>query len=121
MLGDQKASKEIDQLAPDLKPKRRFPRMDTLGRVFAGIGEGQEGSVVNLSLGGLLLRLKRTLKPGSSYFLKLFLGSEVAVVEARVVRLVAGDEEFLAGMEFIRIARQDKAILQNYVGSAPSR
>jgi hypothetical protein len=120
MLGDSKASKEINESGLEWKPKRRFPRMDTLGRVFAGLGEGQEGSVVNLSLGGLLLRLKRTLKPGSSYFLKLFLGSEVAVVEARVVRLVTGNEEYLAGMEFIRIARQDKVILQNYVGSVGS-
>lgn len=120
MLGDTKASKDTGRRASEWKPRRSFPRIDTLGRVFVGIGDGQEGSVVNLSLGGLLLRLKRMLTPGSSYFLKLFLGNEIAVVEARVVRLVARDEEYLAGMEFVRISRQDKVLLQNYMGPAAS-
>jgi hypothetical protein len=120
MFGDTKASKESGRRADMWKPKRSFPRIDTLGRVFVGIGEGQEGSVVNLSLGGLLIRMKKVLTPGSSYFLKLFLGNEIAVVEARVVRLVSRDEEYLAGMEFVRISRQDKVLLQDYMGPAAS-
>jgi hypothetical protein len=119
MSGDTKVSRDSGR-TPEWKPKRSFPRIDTLGRVFVGIGEGQEGSVVNLSLGGLLIRLKKVLTPGSSYFLKLFLGKEIAVVEARVVRLVSRNEEYLAGMEFVRISRQDKVVLQNYMGPAAS-
>jgi hypothetical protein len=120
MLDDSEVSENTDRSASQWKPRRSFPRIDTLGRVFAGLGEGQEGSVVNLSLGGLLLRLKRALTPGSSYFLKLFLENEIAVVEARVVRLVAREEECLAGMEFVRISRRDKVVLQNYMGPAAS-
>jgi hypothetical protein len=120
MLGNAKASKGNGQSALQWKPRRSFPRIDTLGRVFAGIGEGQEGSVVNLSLGGLLVRLRRVLTPGSSYFIKLFLGNEIAVVEARVVRLVSRDDEHMAGMEFLRISREDKVTLQTFMGPAAS-
>jgi hypothetical protein len=118
MLNGERASKVNGRSAVQWKPRRSFPRIDTLGRVFAGIGEGQEGSVVNLSLGGLLIRLRRILTPGSSYFLKLFLGNEIAVVEARVVRLVAQENDYMAGMEFLRISREDKITLQNFMGPA---
>jgi hypothetical protein len=118
MLNGERASNADGRSAVQWKPRRSFPRIDTLGRVFAGIGEGQEGSVVNLSLGGLLIRLRRILTPGSSYFLKLFLGNEIAVVEARVVRLVAHENDYMAGMEFLRISREDKITLQNFMGPA---
>jgi hypothetical protein len=120
MLGDTKTSKDDNPSAVHWKPRRSFPRIDTRGRVFAGIGEGQEGSVVNLSLGGLLIRLRRILTPGSSYFIKLFLGNEIAVVEARVVRLETHENEYMAGMEFLRISRDDKVTLQNFMGPAAS-
>ena len=120
MLGDANSMKGNSRSALQWKPRRSFPRIDTLGRVFAGIGEGQEGSVVNLSLGGLLVRLRKVLTPGSSYFIKLFLGNEIAVVEARVVRLESREDEHMAGMEFLRISREDKVTLQNFMGPAAS-
>lgn len=97
------------------RSRRRHRRVDALGRCFAQIGDGWEGSVMNLSAGGLLMRLRRALTPGSSYILKLFLDDYVAVVEARVVRLADSGEECYAGMEFMGMSMDDAARLRGYV------
>lgn len=102
---------------PD-REARRCPRVSVRGRCFAELGGGWEGSVVDLSVTGMLLRLTRVLTPGSSYFVKLYLGRQVAVVEAQVVRVIAGDDECDAGMEFRRVAPSDRALLQAFVDSA---
>ena len=116
MLGSSKFVNERSAGAEPLgQVKRRHPRVSSLGRAFASIGDGQEGSVLNMSLGGILLRLKWMLNMGSSYFLKLFLDGKVAVVEARVVRLVTRSEDCLVGMEFLRVAPQDRKTLQRFV------
>ncbi len=98
--------------------RRRHPRISTLGRVFADLGGDREGSVIDISRGGLLLRLKWSLNPGSSYFMKLFVNGRIAVVEARVVRVVTRPEDYLAGMEFIRVAPQGREVLQHFLGTA---
>ncbi len=98
------------------RTKRRHPRVDALGRVFANLGAGQEGSVINISLCGLLLRVKRGLTPGSSYFLKLLFNGRVAVVEARVFRLLTRNDDHLAGMEFIRVSNQDREAIRSFIG-----
>lgn len=92
-----------------------------MGRVFAQLGGGWEASVVNLSVGGMLLRLKRALTPGSSYVVKLFLEEQVAVVEARVVRLSEAaareqeERECVAALQFTSIPTPDAACLRGYV------
>jgi hypothetical protein len=98
--------------------RRRHTRVETLGSVFADFGDEREGSVLNMSLGGFLLRLKWMMNPGSSYFVKLFVNGRVAVVEARVVRVVARPDDFLAGMELIRVAPQGREVLQHFLSSA---
>lgn len=95
---------------------RRHQRVSAVGRAFARLGDGREGSVLDMSIGGILLRLKRVLNLGSSYFVKLLLDGKVAVVEARVVRLVTRNDDCLAGMEFIRLSQSDRKILQKFVG-----
>ena len=95
--------------------RRRHTRIVSLGRCFAQLGDGWEGSILNLSLGGMLVRLKRVLTPGSSYFVKLFLGERIAVVEARVVRLSELEDECLAGMEFLNVSLGDQAYLRGYM------
>lgn len=95
--------------------RRRHKRFDAIGECFAQIGSGWEGSVVNLSVGGMLLRLRRGLTPGSSYVVKLLFDRQVAVVEARVVRLDELDEESLAGMEFVVMSSEDRARLRGYL------
>lgn len=101
---------------PEGGTRRRHPRVDALGRVFASLGAGQEGSVINISLCGLLLRVKKMLTPGSSYFLKLLFDGQVAVVEARVVRLLTRNDDYLAGMEFVRLSNQDREAIQSFIG-----
>ena len=103
---------------PEGGTRRRHPRVESLGRVFASLGAGQEGSVLNISLCGLLLRAKKMLTPGSSYFLKLLFDGQVAVVEARVVNLLSRDEDYLAGMEFTRLSNRDREALQSFIGTS---
>ncbi len=101
--------------------RRRHRRMDTRGRVFAQLGGGWEASVLNLSVGGMLLRLKRSLTPGSSYVVKLFLEEQIAIVEARQVRLsqVVSEEqdeaECLVALQFTSAATRDAARLRGYI------
>jgi len=45
----------------------------------------------------MLLRLRRSLTPGSSYVVKLLLEKRIVIVEARVVRLSHGVSEGLDG------------------------
>ena len=101
--------------------RRRRRRIDALGRVFAQLGGGWEASVMNLSVGGMLLRLTRTLTPGSSYVVKLFLEEHVAIVEARVVRLSQtvteerDEAECFAALQFTSVSKSDAACLRGYV------
>jgi hypothetical protein len=89
--------------------------VDSVGRCFAQLGDGWEASVLNLSQGGMLLRLRRLLTPGSAYLIKLLFANELAVVQARVVRVGRTDEDCLAGMEFVSMSDEDAGRLRGYV------
>lgn len=99
--------------------RRRHRRIDALGRCFAQLGDGWEASVLNLSVGGMLLRLRRALTPGSSYVVKLFLEEKIAIVEARVVWLsesVSAEEtECLAALQFTSVPLSDAACLRGFI------
>jgi c-di-GMP-binding flagellar brake protein YcgR len=95
--------------------RRRYHRVDAVGQCFAQLGDGWEASVLNLSLGGMLLRLRRLLTPGSAYLIKLLFEGQHAVVEARVVRVDRAEEDCLAGMEFLSMSEQDAHRLRGYV------
>jgi c-di-GMP-binding flagellar brake protein YcgR len=95
--------------------RRRYHRLDARGRLFAQLGDGWEASVVNVSAGGMLLRMRRVLTPGSSYLIKLLFGEDLAVVEARVVRADQGVEDCLMGLEFLSISHEDRGRLLGYV------
>lgn len=62
-----------------------------------------------------MLRMRRFLTPGSSYLIKLLFEREMAVVEARVVRLNRFDEDCLVGMEFLSMSLDDSSRLRGYV------
>lgn len=95
--------------------RRRYYRVDSVGQCFAQLGDGWEASVLNLSLGGMLLRLRRLLTPGSAYVIKLLFENQLAVVQARVVRVDQTDEDCLAGMEFVSMSDEDAGRLRGYV------
>lgn len=69
----------------------------------------------------MLLRLKRELTPGSSYFVKLVMKGRVAIVEARVIRVEPRHEDYLAGMEFVVVSPEDAELLQNFLGAGKER
>ena len=48
--------------------RRRHRRINASGRCFAQLGGGWEGSVMNLSVGGMLLRLKRAFSLSANEF-----------------------------------------------------
>ena len=81
------------------------------------MGNGWEGSVLDMSLGGMLLRIKRVLTLGSSYFVKLLLQQRTMVVEARVVRVQSAAGDYLAGMEFLRLSSEDRETLRGFTES----
>jgi c-di-GMP-binding flagellar brake protein YcgR len=89
--------------------------VDSVGQLFAQLGDGWEASVLNVSLGGMLLRLRRLLTPGSAYLIKLLFENELAVVQARVVRVDRMDDDCLAGMEFVSMSDADAGRLRGYV------
>lgn len=95
--------------------RRRYHRVDSVGRCFAQLGDGWEASVLNVSLGGMLLRLRRLLTPGSAYVIKLLFENQLAVVQARVVRVDRAEEDCLAGMEFLSMSEEDAGRLRGYV------
>ena len=95
--------------------RRRYHRVDSVGRCFAQLGDGWEASVLNLSPGGMLLRLRRLLRPGSTYLIKLLFEKQLAVVQARVVRVDRADEDCLAAMEFLSMSEEDAGRLRGYV------
>jgi c-di-GMP-binding flagellar brake protein YcgR len=97
--------------------RRRHHRVDSLGSCFAQLGDGWEASVLNLSVGGMLMRLRRELTPGSAYIIKLLLKKDSAVVEARVVRVERVEEDCVAGVEFLRMSVEDAGRLRGYVRS----
>jgi c-di-GMP-binding flagellar brake protein YcgR len=95
--------------------RRRYRRVDSVGRCFAQLGDGWEASVLNLSLGGMLLRLRRVLTPGSAYLIKLLFEGQLVVVQARVVRVGQSEEDCLAGLEFLSMSEEDAGWIRGYV------
>jgi hypothetical protein len=95
--------------------RRRHHRVDSRGSCFAQLGDGWEASVLNVSVGGALMRLRRHLTPGSAYLIKLLLDRELAVVEARVVRVETLEEDCLAGVEFLSMSSEDAGRLRTYL------
>ena len=101
--------------------RRRHRRIEAVGRVFAQLGGGWEASVLNLSVAGMHLRLKRALTPGASYVVKLFLEKQIAIVEARVVRLSQAvsegqdEAERFAALQLISVPTRDAARLRGYI------
>ncbi|HEY7818145.1 MAG TPA: PilZ domain-containing protein [Vicinamibacteria bacterium] len=95
--------------------RRRYHRVDSVGRCFAQLGDGWEASVLNLSLGGMLLRLRRLLTPGSAYLIKLLFENQLAVVQARVVRVDRAAEDCLAGLEFVSMSEEDATRIRGYL------
>ncbi len=97
--------------------RRRYSRVRALGECFAQLGNGWEGSVLDVSLGGILLRIKRVLTLGSSYFVKLLFDQRTMVVEARVVRVQGSAEDYLTGMEFVTLSSGDREALRGFTES----
>ncbi len=95
--------------------RRRYHRVDSVGWCFAQLGDGWEASVLNLSLGGMLLRLRRVLTPGSAYLIKLLFEGQLVVVQARVVRVGRSEDDCLAGMEFLSMSEEDAGRIRGYV------
>jgi c-di-GMP-binding flagellar brake protein YcgR len=107
----------MQTVPPRPTTRRRYSRVPSLGECFAQLGNGWEGSVLDLSLGGMLLRVKRVLTLGSSYFVKLLIRQQTMVVEARVVRVQSSAGDYLTGMEFVKLSSEDREALRGFTES----
>jgi PilZ domain len=115
---------------PDKKHKsgdRRFTRLQTsLPGVLAGRKE-LEVDVLDVSLGGCLLRSKRRPEPGAILDLRCGLGPEtfrakVRVREASVDGEASGEAaSYLVGLEFVRLAASDQDLLREFLESESRR
>ena len=68
-----------------------------------------------------MVRVKRVLTLGSSYFVKLLFPRRILVVEARVVRVQTAAEDFLTGMEFLKLSSDDREVLRGFTDAKPEK
>ncbi|MFQ5990088.1 MAG: PilZ domain-containing protein [Candidatus Methylomirabilales bacterium] len=92
----QRGGKRVDQVKSE---RRRFPRCRAWGWLSGWIGEAHKASVVDISLGGVLIEHSYILRPGTISILTLFLCGAKVSVKCRVVRTVVYRYETWPGVE----------------------
>lgn len=105
--------------------KRRYTRWPVEGRLKGRIGHGPFMSVVDISLGGVLIEHSDIIHLGSISFLNvLFPGKEVSL-KFRVIRsnrhrsersLTGGKELiFRTGLEFLDVTEASRRLISGYI------
>jgi hypothetical protein len=106
---------------------RRFARLATS---LPGVLEGrtdQGVDVLDLSLGGCLLRSKLRPEPGAILDLRCGLGPETFRAKVRVKEASVDGEaktetlSYLVGLEFVRLAASDQDLLREFLESESRR
>jgi len=109
---------------------RRFTRLTTsLPGVLEARTE-QPVDVLDVSLGGCLLRAKARPEPGSIHDLRCDLGPETfrakvrvreASVDGEASEQGPGSPSYLVGLEFVRLAASDQDLLREFLQSESRR
>ncbi len=125
----EKGGELIKFISENLVPSELQSRLSGLRVDISGapndtlINNHKHFSVLKISLGGMLLQTDSQMKPGDSYWMELnfaerkrplkYLGKVVSSSEA------PGEEKGLyeTGMEIIRISDEDRAMLNDIIGS----
>jgi hypothetical protein len=104
--------------APKVKaPERRFPRIpaetSVLLRRLGGPVKGELSVTRVLGLGGCCFLHKEPQGVGSTLFLSILVGQELAEARVRVVyEIPQGDGTVEVGTEFLEITQGDRALLE---------
>ena len=109
---------------------RRFTRLSTsLPGVLQARVE-QEVDVLDLSLGGCLLRAKGRPEPGAILDLRCDLGPETfrakvrvreASIDGEAAEPASESTSYLVGLEFVRLAASDQDLLREFLASESRR
>jgi c-di-GMP-binding flagellar brake protein YcgR len=107
-------------------PDRRFARLHT---ALSGILEGRTEhpiEVLDISLGGCLVRCESRPEPGAILDVRFDLGPEVFKAKTRVREASLDGEvedpvRYLVGLEFVRLSASDQDLLRQFLQSAGRR
>jgi hypothetical protein len=115
--------------------KREYPRVFVEGKSRGQVAAICEGSLLNISLGGVLIEHVHALRPGTPSFVELELQGKRVRLRCRVARSVAdrtevqpdGEREVIyhSGLEFLDIPEETRQVISDYIESVtqgrPSR
>lgn len=115
--------------------KREYPRVFVEGKSRGRVAAICEGSLLNISLGGVLIEHVHALRPGTPSFVELELQGKRVRLRCRVARSVAdrtevqpdGEREVIyhSGLEFLDVPEETRQAINDYIESVtqgrPSR
>lgn len=102
-------------------PVRQFPRIpaetSVLLRKLGGPVKGALSTTRVVGMGGCCFVHEETEEVGSTLFLSILMGQDLAEAKARVVyQRPTGDGKYEIGVEFLEIQERDRALLEKLVG-----
>jgi c-di-GMP-binding flagellar brake protein YcgR len=108
------------------RPDRRFARLQT---ALPGVLEGRvphEIAVVDLSVGGCLVRAPQRPEPGTIVDMRCDLGAETFRAKTRVREASLDGEaaegvSYLVGLEFLRLSASDQDLLREFLETESRR
>jgi c-di-GMP-binding flagellar brake protein YcgR len=108
------------------RPDRRFTRLQT---ALQGVLEGRvphDVAVVDLSVGGCLVRTPQRPEPGTIVDLRCLLGAETFRAKTRVREAsldgeAAESPSYLVGLEFLRLSASDQDLLREFLETQSRR
>ncbi len=122
-------------MGKEQRDKRERPRVFVEGKSRGRVAAICEGSLLNISLGGVLIEHVHALRPGTPSFVELELQGKRVRLRCRVARSVAdrtevqpdGEREVIyhSGLEFLDIPEETRQVISDYIESVtqgrPSR
>lgn len=122
-------------MGKEQRDKREYPRVFVEGKSRGRVAAICEGSLINISLGGVLIEHVDALRPGTPSFVELELQGKRARLRCRVARSVAdrtevqpdGEREVIyhSGLEFLDVPEETQQVISDYIESVahgrPSR
>jgi len=122
-------------MGKEQRDKREYPRVFVEGKSRGRVAAICEGSLLNISLGGVLIEHVHALRPGTPSFVELELQGKRVRLRCRVARSVAdrtevqpdGEREVIyhSGLEFLEVPEETRQVISDYIKSVtqgrPSR
>ncbi|MFQ5657967.1 MAG: PilZ domain-containing protein [Candidatus Methylomirabilales bacterium] len=107
--------------------RRRHPRWEVQDQIVGQIPRVPEVSLVNISIGGVLIEHVKIVRPGSFCFLSLLLSGQKVGLKCRVVRSVVHRYELSAtgerdliyrtGLKFLALSETPRRQIEKYIDS----